>query len=174
MSELTGIVTRHCRIFSGSRDDRCSVREERPGTGGNSRHRAPAEAARAFSSGCSGGAAASIWAAAAFTPRRFASVKLLARASFRHHGVCSQTRTRQMLSGGWMQMPDAQKRGARAGHARALVRVVQARRSPGVGSGAYVSPEAAVPRSLSLPLAPQRSAPRPEAAAVPPRWRVPA
>lgn len=69
--------------------------------GGNSRHRAPAEAARAFSSGCSGGAAASIWAAAAFTPRRFASVKLLARASFRHHGVCSQTRTRQMLSGGW-------------------------------------------------------------------------
>lgn len=73
-----------------------------------------------------------------------------------------------MLSGGWVQMPDAQKRGARAGHARALVRVVQARRSPGVGSGAYVSPEAAVPRSLSLPLAPQRSAPRPEAAAVPP------
>lgn len=69
--------------------------------GGHSRHRAPAEAARAFSSGCSGGAAASIWAAAAFTPRRFASVKLLARASFRHHGVCSQTRTRQMLSGGW-------------------------------------------------------------------------
>lgn len=129
--------------------------------GGNSRHRAPAEAARAFSSGCSGGAAASIWAAAAFTPRRFASVKLLARASFRHHGVCSQTRTRQMLSGGWVQMPDAQKRGARAGHARALVRVVQARRSPlgrrfrglrvtGSG-GAAVAFAASRPAALSSP-----------------------
>lgn len=176
MSELTGIVSRHCRIFSGSRDDRCSVREERPGTGGNSRHRAPAEAARAFSSGCSGGAAASIWAAAAFTPRRFASVKLLARASFRHHGVCSQTRTRQMLSGGWgadagcteagrQGRPRPRARPCCAGEAlsaRALVQGLTCHRKRRCrGRFRCLSP-----RSAQLPV--------PRLRRSPPRWRVPA